>query len=272
MKTLKNLFLILALITCFAAPACDTGNLNGYTECSYDYSGTISDVNAVTVLYPCALTTNSAKYNAVTLSGGFANGKSDMYWLGTYLAENGYVVFTLSASDNSSVSGYEKAQKAVLAKITSENANTSSILYGRIAKKGLMGYSMGGGGILNAAADLGSGVDVAVGMAPYSPQSNLSAVTAPTLLVVGSDDTVAYPSSNAEPAYSNLGDIIKILAELDSFGHLSWVQNSGTDAETTAAKVLILNFLNYTLNGDSTALTALKNPSSVFVTYETNNL
>jgi predicted dienelactone hydrolase len=269
---MKKMYLIVALIACIAVSACDIGGddgMSGYTACYYDL-GSSSGINSVRVLYPCDIQNSSKSYSAATLSGGMTNTKEDMYWLGTRIAENGFVVFALSAASNMSVSSYESAQEACYNLIVSENKKSSSPLFGKIGKIALMGYSMGGGAVLNIGAKLGSKVHSVVAMAPYNPDSNLSGMTASTLLVVGENDTTASPRSNAEPAYEDLPDISKLLAEMSEFGHLEWVNNTSTEGDYP--KNLIISWLKYVFTGDETAYQNLINPPSKFVEYLTNKL
>jgi hypothetical protein len=54
-------------------------------------------------------------------------------------------------------------------------------------------------------------------MAPFNPQANLRSFTAGCLIMVGSNDSVASPNLNAEPAYNDLPDSIdKCLLEIRS--------------------------------------------------------
>jgi len=271
MHTIRKVFLVLIVITCFSLFSCyGGGDMEDYSECYYDI-GSSTGIDSVRVLYPCAVETSSGTFNATTLSGGFTNTKENMYWIGKYVAEQGIIVFAVSASNNSSVNGYENAQEACYNLIKSENNNSRSPLYGKIGKIGLMGYSMGGGAVLNVGNDLGSSVQSVIALAPYNPESNLSGTRASTFIFVGENDGVAGPGLNAEPAYEDLPDTItKMLAEMDSFGHLEWVDNTSTEGDYP--KSMIVAWLKYTFTGDQSSYQLLKNPTSKIVVYETNNL
>lgn len=219
-------------------------------ECFYDMDASES-VRSIRVFYPCELPDNSVSYNATTLSGGFTNTQENMYWLAQTLVEEGdMVVFALSAQSNSSTASYTDAHLDAFDRMVGENSNSGSPLYLRLDKVGLMGFSMGGGGVLNASDNLGSDVDTVVSIAPYSPNTDLSNSTADTLLIVGENDSIA-PANFAEGAYANLPDTLnKALLELDNFTHLRWMNNYDDDNFTQVAKQMILSFLDYSMNGN----------------------
>lgn len=242
----------------------------GGSDCFYDLDS-YGSVSSARVFYPCGMEDSSDLHHVTTLSGGFANTKENMYWLAEYLVENSnLVVFTITANSNASVGNYERAHKSAVEMIDIEYQNPASPLYLRLDKLALMGYSMGGGAVLNAAQDLGSQVDAVVAMAPWEPSVYLGDVTADTLMIVGENDAVA-PPSYSEGAYANLPDNInKAHMELDNFGHLQWVGNTGSDVNTNAARQMISAWLDYNLNDSATALSSLQNPPAVIKVNENN--
>jgi dienelactone hydrolase len=66
----------------------------------------------------------------------------------------------------------------------------------------VMGHSMGGGGALLAANEAGDGIRAAIPFTPWEPTTNLAGIRAPTLILAGSDDTVAEVD---EHAYRHFG-------------------------------------------------------------------
>lgn len=247
-----------------------TGCGGGGSDCYYDL-GSYGSVSSARVFHPCGMEDNSDSHNVTTLSGGLANTKENMYWLAEHLVEeSNLVVFAISANSNTSVGNYERAHKSAVEMIEIERLNPASPLYLRLEKVALAGYSMGGGGVLNAAHELGQQVDAVVAMAPWEPSVFLSQVTAETMTIVGENDIIAYPSY-AEGAYDNLSNNInKARMELGNFGHLQWVGNTSNNSNTRAAKQVISAWLEYHLNGNNNALSTLLNPPSAIELNENN--
>jgi dienelactone hydrolase len=238
--------------------ACDPID-DGYDY--YSLSGSRA-VSSCRVYYPSSLENDNDTYPAVTLSGGMANSKEAMYWMAEYLAGQAEViVFTISAANNMTVNGYENAHHDGYAMMVAENDNPSSVLYQRIKNYGLMGYSMGGGGVINVASDLGDDVTAVIAMAPYNPEAILRNVSAGCLIMVGSNDAVARARRNAEPAYEDLPDSIdKCLLEFRSFGHLAWVRN--TDRSGDLPKELAGDWIDFMMNMNASQRSSFANPSS----------
>ncbi len=208
-------------------------------------------VESCRVYYPISLENNNDTYPAVTLSGGMTNKKEVMYWMAEYLAgQADVIVFTISASDNMTVNGYEKAHHDGYKMMVAENNTPSSVLYQRIKNYGLMGYSMGGGAVLNVATDLGDDVAAVIAMAPFNPDRNLQNVTAGCLMMVGENDLITNPDWHAEPAYGDLADsIYKCLLEFEGFGHLAWISNNGISG--TLPKELAGDWIDFIMNGNT---------------------
>lgn len=256
MRIFKNLLFILALVVSLSFMGATCENTTAY----YDI-GSSSGIASVRVFYPV----DTATHNAVTLSGGFTNSKETMYWLANYLANDGIIVFAVSASDNLSVSGYETAHKACYNLIVAADSNSSSPLYNRIDKIGLIGYSMGGGAVANVGNSLGSKVDAVVGLAPFGSSSSLTSMKASTLFMAGSLDIVAPAILYAEPSYNSLPSSIKKACVIVSgIEHLAWT------SEESDAEEYIAAFLEYEFDGDTAAYNILVNPPSSLSYYGKN--
>lgn len=255
MSRFRRLFFLAMVTSIVAFLGCDI--IGGYDYYSLNGSGSVSSCR---VYYPASLESSNDTYPAVTLSGGMTNSKEAMYWMAEYLAGQAEViVFAISARNNMTVSGYENAHKDGYEMMVAENNKQSSVLYQRIKNFGLMGYSMGGGAVLNVGDDLGSDVDAVIAMAPFGPDSNLRSTTAGCLIMVGSNDSVASPNWNAEPAYEDLPDSIdKCLLEIRSFSHLNWVRNTGSSGNTP--KELAGDWIDFAMNGNSSKKSSFTNP------------
>lgn len=261
MSTFKRFVFPAITLFAFILSACDPIGYD-YEYYSLDGSGS---VRSCRVFYPSSLKNSKDTYPAVTLSGGMTNSKEAMYWMAEYLAgQADVIVFAISASNNMAVSGYENAHEDGYKMMVKENNNESSVLYNKMKAFGLMGYSMGGGAVLNVAKDLGDDIAVVVSMAPYNPDSVLQNVSAGCLIMVGSNDSVASPNWNAEPAYNDLPDSIdKCLLEIRSFSHLSWVRNSGSSGVTP--KQLAGDWIDFVVNGNTSAMSSFTDPPSEVV-------
>jgi hypothetical protein len=249
-------FVVLSIVLSMAAfLGCDI--IGGYDYYSLNGSGAVASCR---VFYPASLENSNDTYPAVTLSGGMTNTKEAMYWMAQHLAgEAGVIVFAISARNNMTVGGYESAHRDGYEMMVAENNNSRSVLYNKIQNYGLMGYSMGGGAVLNVAKDLGNDVAAVIAMAPFNPEASLRSVTAGCLIMVGTNDTVAAAGFNAEPAYRNLPDIIdKCLLEIRSFGHLAWVSNVGTGGNLP--KGLAGDWIDFIMNDNSSKRSSFKNP------------
>jgi dienelactone hydrolase len=244
---------LLPIVACLVAAACGRGT-------SYDL-GASANISSVRVFYPL----DAATHTTVTLSGGFTNFKEDMYWLADRLSKEGLIVFALSASDNLSVPGYEAAHKSAVALIKAQNELSTSPIYQRVGKIGLIGYSMGGGAVLNAGSDLGSQVAVVVGLAPFGPSLNLRGMTAPTLTLTGTLDLVAPAPVHSQPAYENLPSSLKRACGLVSgLEHLAWI------TDQAAASTLITAWIKYYAEGDQNYRATITDPPTGISYYKSN--
>jgi hypothetical protein len=255
-------FVVFALVLSVAAVmGCDPTD-DGYEYYSLSGSGA---VRSCRVYYPSSLDNDNDTYPAVTLSGGMANVKEVMYWLAEYLAgTEKVIVFTISAANNMSVNGYEKAHHDGYEMMVAENNKQSSVLYQRIKNYGLMGYSMGGGAVINVGNDLGEDVAAVIALAPFNPETNLDNVSAGCLIMVGSNDIVSSPDWHAEPAYQDLPDSIdKCLLEFRSFSHLEWICN--TDTSGDLPKELAGDWIDFIMNGNTSQRSSFTDPPNQVV-------
>jgi dienelactone hydrolase len=112
-------------------------------------------------------------------------------------------------------------------------------------RRGVAGYSMGGGGTLEAlAADTTGLVKAGVPLAPWDLNQNWQQVTEPVFIVGGQNDTVAPPSSHSIPFYNSLG------------GPKSYVELAGADhfwplSDNAVGSRVIVSWFKRWLNGDS---------------------
>ena len=243
--------------TAHAAPSPATAG--GERVCAYTSGLSSWSYSSARVTYPCTL--SKAAYPATTLTGGFSNTKEQMTWLSEHLSSHGYIVITITPNNIfGAPTGWESAHKAGIAKLKSERSRSASPLYNKIdlSKLSLAGFSMGGGGALLAAADLGSQVKVAVPMAPYLGfnNPNYSAINANVLIQAGANDTVAFPSTVASYYQSLPTGISRALTTFRDATHLDWI-NTGNTTRQARLKTLVTSWLKVYLDGNTDYATYL---------------
>ncbi len=238
-----------------AGPA--PGTNGGQSVCTYSSGLTSLDYASARVSYPCNL---SGTAPATTLTGGFTNTKEDMYWLADHLTSHGYIVFAMTPTNNLGLPPvWERAHEAGIAKLKSENTRTLSPIRGKVDvnKLGIMGFSMGGGGTLLAAGDLGTQIKTAVPLAPWLGVSipSYRNIRAKTLVISGASDSVAFPGTIAG-YYNNLPTTItRGLAEVRGASHLDWFGPTASSTQQTRFKTLTTAWLKTYLTGDTSYLT-----------------
>lgn len=247
--------LLFAVLLTVGMTACEPTEVG---VCTYDISSyeTSYTIGSARVFYPCGIDAMS-NVHSTTLTSGFTGSKENMYWLARPIAREGMVAITVSADNNSSVSGYERAHKSGVSILRAENSDPGSPLYGKLGSYGVMGYSMGGGGSINAASDLGSQVDTCVALAPYTPNPGYGH-SAATLILTGTADTTA-PPYMGEGAYDDLYSIAaRGYASMRGQGHMFWSNNSNPGS----ADDYIVAWLKYFGEGDTSYGSTIENPSS----------
>lgn len=248
----KGLFLlvslaVIGLLSTGCYPTDGDGGSNG---------GTASGVSSSRLFVP----SGSGETGAVTVSGGFTNTKEQMYWLAEALQDGGIIALAISASNNSSISGYERAHQGGLQVLQ----NNSSIR-DRLGKLGIMGFSMGGGAVLNL-GDAGI-ADVVVAMAPYSPDTPGRNHDAATMILTGTNDTTA-PARMGENAYERLpSSTPRLYASVSGEGHTHWMTSGRKGSEVE----FIVAWAQHYLNGSQAAYDVFANgPGSNLTDYRFN--
>lgn len=189
-------------------------------------SGSGQGFNNGTVYYPTD--TSQGTFGAIVITPGFFSGQSQIAWYGPRLASQGFVVMTLDTNapwDAPSDRG--RQQLAALTYLTTNSAVKSRIDPGRLA---LMGWSMGGGGTLESAANTPS-LKAAVPLAPWNTTNVSSRITVPTMIFGADGDTVAPVDTFALPAYNALTNVRdKAFIELKDADHFAFASPNTTVA------------------------------------------
>lgn len=152
-----------------------------------------------TIYYPTD--TSEGLFGAVAVVPGFTANQSSMAWYGPRIASQGFVVFTIDT-----ISGFDGPPARgdqLLAAL--DYLTTTSSVRGRIdpARLAVMGWSMGGGGTLEAARKRPS-IRAAIPLAAWHTTTDWSTVTVPTLVVGCQNDTIAPVASHSVPFYNSL--------------------------------------------------------------------
>jgi dienelactone hydrolase len=185
---------------------------------------------AATIYYPTD--TSQGTFGGVAVVPGFTNTQSAIAWYGPRLASQGFVVMTFdtqSRFDSPSARGDQL--RAALDYLTTSSSVRTRVDATRLA---VMGYSMGGGGALEAAKDR-PGLQAAIPLAGYNTDKTWPEVRTPTFVIGAQSDTVAPVRSHSIPFYDSLTNAVeKAYLELAGASH-----SAPTSPNTTIAKYSI---------------------------------
>jgi len=207
-------------------------------------SGTIttgSGFGGGTVYYPTA----AGLYPVVSIAPGFLETWNDVQWLGPRLSSWGFVVVGINTTSIFDAPDSRGDQLLAALNWAVNTAPTAVRSRADGTRRGVAGYSMGGGGTLEALAKDTTGlVKAGVPLAPWDTRQNWSQVTEPVFIVGGQIDTVAPPALYAIPFYNSLGGQ-KTYVELAGEDHF-WPQNDNP----TGSRAIVSWFKRW-LNGDA---------------------
>ncbi|MFD9545287.1 alpha/beta hydrolase family protein [Streptomyces sp. NPDC060022] len=183
-----------------------------------------------TIYYPTS--TADGTFGAVVISPGFTAYQSSIAWLGTRLASQGFVVFTIDTNTTSDQPASRGDQLlAALDYLTEDSSVRSRVDASRL---GVMGHSMGGGGTLEAAKDRPS-LQAAIPLTGWNTDKSWPEVKTPTLVIGADGDTIAPVGTHSEPFYNSLPSSLD-KAYLELRGATHFTPNS---SNTTIAKYSI---------------------------------
>ncbi|MFE6039176.1 alpha/beta hydrolase family protein [Streptomyces sp. NPDC056452] len=183
-----------------------------------------------TIYYPTS--TSDGTFGAVVISPGFTAYQSSIAWLGTRLASQGFVVFTIDTNTTSDQPASRGDQLlAALDYLTQDSSVRTRIDASRL---GVMGHSMGGGGTLEAAKDRPS-LQAAIPLTGWNTDKSWPEVKTPTLVIGADGDTIAPVGTHSEPFYNSLPSSLD-KAYLELRGATHFTPNS---SNTTIAKYSI---------------------------------
>jgi dienelactone hydrolase len=159
------------------------------------------------VYYP---TDSDGPFPAMVLSPGLTASNTDYEVWGRVLASHGFVGLLMQPTSTSDWNTARATDlKAGLGVV--KQLNTAGTLAGKIdvANIGFMGHSMGGGGTLIAADEVGDMIQAAIPTQPYAPGGSFPGVTCPILIIAAENDAVATTASNAFTHYNSIPESTK---------------------------------------------------------------
>lgn len=175
-----------------------------YNVATQNVSSWVSGFGGGTIHYP---TNTSGSMGGIVVIPGYVSYESSIEWWGPKLASHGFVVMTIDTNSIYDQPGSRADQiDAALDYLVSQSNSSSSAISGMVDSNrlGAMGWSMGGGGTLQLAAEPGR-LKAAIPLAPWnSGYNNFGSIQTPTLIFACENDSVAPVSSHASPFYYDI--------------------------------------------------------------------
>jgi len=210
-------------------------NSGPYSVRTINVSSSVSGFGGGTIHYPTGTT---GTMGVIAVVPGFVSYESSIRWWGPRIASHGFVVITIDTN-----SGYDQPDSranqlnAALNYTISQSNSSSSPISGMVdaSRRGVIGWSMGGGGSLKLAADNPSLMAIIPQAPYYSGSNNFNRITTPTLIIACEDDSVARVSSHASPFYNRIpSSTHKAFLEINGGSH--YCANSGNADEDILGK------------------------------------
>lgn len=217
--------------------------------------------NSAIMYYP---TDATPPFAAVVFSPGFTATKEQyMDFLGPLLASHGIAILLTTPTTTGDLP-QQRAEDlaAAIEQITAENAREGSPVKGKLAQDRMCvtGHSMGGGGTLWAATELGDQIRCAVPLQPWQPGQSFSMIVAPTMFIAAQSDAIAGVSSNASLFYDSIPETVpKYYVEFAGASHFL-TSNTRGSAYDEQSKYMIAFYKVY-LEDDTRYLEVLNAPA-----------
>ena len=147
-------------------------------------------------------------FAVVAFTPGYTASKENYTFLGYMLASHGIAALltTPTSTQTEQPPARGKDLVAAVKHIKAENERAGSPVQGKLATDRICvtGHSMGGGGSLFAADELGSMIRCVMPLQPWQPSGSFSKIAAPTMILGAASDTIASVSGNAQPHYQSI--------------------------------------------------------------------
>lgn len=166
-----------------------------------------------TVYYPRAAP--QGRYGVVAIAPGFLSPWAIMQWIGPRLASQGFVVIGMDT--NTPIDQPAQRAEQLKAALDAVAKDSKLATIADSSRQAVAGWSMGGGGALDAAVS--GNYKAVVALAPWEQTNSFAKVTEPTLVIGGEGDTIAPEAKHAEPFYEAV-NAEKAYLEINDGGHL----------------------------------------------------
>ena len=208
-----------------------------------------AEFSGATIYYPIDA---ESPVGGVAISPGYTHRQRNINWWGPRLASHGFAILTLDTNQPGDRPQTRAiALIAALEMLKSENGRSGSPFYGKLDenKLAVMGHSMGGGGTLLAANQLGNQIKAAIPLNSWQPDPNFDQIVVPTLFIAGSADRVAPSNDHAWPHFQTLPDsTTRVYMEVDGGDH--YIANSGRNKDHATIGRYGIAWLKLYLDGD----------------------
>lgn len=227
----KRHFILLSILGLFfvwVTPALSS-IFGGGDYTTYELPGITMGYDSAIVYYP---TQGSGAYPAVTMSGGWTNTKEDMEWICIDLVEAGFIVLAFTPQRRILALPFiwERGHNRAYETLEDENIRSDSPIRGKVNtdKIGMCGFSMGGGGVINAANNNVTGVKATVAMAPWEVctfrpmedcDTQSDAIGTPVFIFGGTNDRLALDEKVSQMFDTLPSSTERILAIFDGMNH-----------------------------------------------------
>ena len=162
----------------------------------------------------------AGQYALVAVCPGFVSPESSITAISKRLATHGFVVVTIAT--NTLLDFPSSRASQILAALKAAAGTTTGAVAGKIdvSRQVASGWSMGGGGTLEAAAST-PGLVAAVAYAPWNTSSTkYKTITVPSLILGGTADVIAPVAQHSQPFYNAIpATTPKMLAVIQGASH-----------------------------------------------------
>jgi dienelactone hydrolase len=200
-----------------------------YTVKTYTDGLDASEYSSAVMYYP---EDAQPPFAAVALAPGYTASGTDYEFVGDMLASHGIAALLTTPTNTNADQPPARGDDLVAAvkHLMEENSRQGSPLEGKLATDRICvtGQSMGGGGTLYAANDLGDMIRCAMPLEPWQPGGSFPMITAPILIIGAASDDVAAVAQHAGPHYESIPDTTeKFLVVFEGDHYLSTDRTSG---------------------------------------------
>jgi len=197
-----------------------------YTVSTIRVSSLVPGFGGGTIHYPT--NAGGGKMAGIVVIPGYLSFESSIEWWGPRLASHGFVVMTIDTNTIYDQPSQRRDQiEAALQYLVNQSNSSSSPISGMVDSSRLaaVGWSMGGGGTLQLAAD--GGIKAAIALAPWNSSINdFNRIQVPTLIFACQLDAIAPVALHASPFYNRIPNTTpKAFFEMTGGDH--WCANGG---------------------------------------------